>query len=172
MQYLGRSLSAALSQWNCAEDLTLIRTKDYKAQNAKDAWRNPMTQPSDARKPMSEPTQANNLTPFQNWWVQQRFRNTYTDSIMGACEAAWNASRAERSLAPATPTGPFLWAIEQPEGGMMVNENCIFFREQDAQENADELSCELDDGDAKFTVFPLYRNDLAAQVQTKRSEEH
>lgn len=32
------------------------------------------------------------LTPFQNWWVKQQYKNSYADSIMGACEAAWNAA--------------------------------------------------------------------------------
>lgn len=37
----------------------------------------------------------NELRPFLKWWMQQEFRNTYPTSIMGACEAAFNAGRAE-----------------------------------------------------------------------------
>lgn len=35
------------------------------------------------------------VRPFLKWWMQQEFRNTYPTSIMGACEAAFNAGRAE-----------------------------------------------------------------------------
>jgi hypothetical protein len=68
-----------------------------------------------------------------------------------------------RARAEALEEEPWLYAIAEPNGHWQDGESCVFQDLESCQSDVDQYNDNIEEGEPKYTVVPLYRRTLAAQ---------